>query len=162
MDSSEILSNIRKIVRAINLESKRIEKEYGISIPQLLCLKFLNEQNSFQATHKELKDYLQLNASTVTGLINRLEKKGLVAKLPSGGDKRRIPVTITAKGAEMLENIPDPLHEQTSNSLKELDPGKREELEKAFRLIIEFLGIEDIDAAPIITAEADFSDKEGD
>ena len=35
---SGIMISIRKIVRAINLESKRIEKDYGLSIPQLLTL----------------------------------------------------------------------------------------------------------------------------
>jgi DNA-binding MarR family transcriptional regulator len=29
-----------------------------------------------------MKDFFQLNASTVTGIISRLEKKGLIARLP--------------------------------------------------------------------------------
>ncbi|MCH1418377.1 MAG: hypothetical protein L7U68_07520 [Flavobacteriaceae bacterium] len=41
---SGIMISIRKIVSAINLESKRIEKDYGLSIPQLLTLKFLEEK----------------------------------------------------------------------------------------------------------------------
>ena len=41
---SGFMISIRKIVRAINLESKRIEKDYGLSIPHLLTLKFLEEK----------------------------------------------------------------------------------------------------------------------
>ena len=104
MKYTDILIQIRQIVRSVNLESKRIEKEYGISIPQLLCLNFLNEKDTFQASHKEIKDFLKLNASTVTGLISRLETKGLVARLPKRGDKRVKVLSITAKGEQLLKD----------------------------------------------------------
>lgn len=71
--------SVRKIVRAINLESKRIEKNLGISIPQLLTLKHLNEQSDYKSTMRRLKDFLSLNASTVTGIplaTARLKPKG--------------------------------------------------------------------------------------
>jgi hypothetical protein len=45
---SEVMISVRKIVRAINLESKRVEKNLGISIPQLLTLKHLNEQPDYK------------------------------------------------------------------------------------------------------------------
>ncbi|MFT5168019.1 MAG: hypothetical protein ACI8P3_003258 [Saprospiraceae bacterium] len=70
MKYTEILIRIRQIVRSVNLESKRIEKEYGINIPQLLCLNFLNDQENFEASHTQMKDFFQLNASTVTGIIS--------------------------------------------------------------------------------------------
>ena len=41
MNFIDILIRLRKIVRSVNLESKRVEKEQGVSIPQLLCLQFL-------------------------------------------------------------------------------------------------------------------------
>ncbi len=79
--------SIRKIVRAINLESKRIEKDYGLSIPQLLALKFLEEKVDYKSTMKALKDHLSLNASTVSGIVARLESKGFIARLPNPNDK---------------------------------------------------------------------------
>ena len=157
MKYTEILIRIRQIVRSVNLESKRIEKEYGISIPQLLCLNFLNEQENFQASHKKMKDFLQLNASTVTGIISRLEKKGLVARLPKRQDKRVGLITITAKGAELLGKTPEPLHEQLSLKLKKLSEDDLQKLQSAFDSITDFLNIENVDAAPIITAVIDSS-----
>ena len=155
MKYTEILIRIRQIIRSVNLESKRIEKEYGISIPQLLCLNFLNDKPSFQASHKEIKDFLKLNASTVTGIISRLEKKGLVARLPKKEDRRIGLITITARGVEMLENTPEPLHEQLSFKLKQLSPEELKQLQKSFDAIIDFLNIENVDAAPIITADTE-------
>ncbi len=159
MDYTEILTKIRKIIRTVNLESKRIEKESGISIPQLLALKFLNGKDNFQASHKELKDFLQLNASTVTGIMGRLEKKGCVAKLPKGKDKRQTIVVLTANGAEILEKTPEPLHEKLTDKLKELSKEELENLENAFQTIIDFLNIKEVDLAPIITAQTSIAEK---
>ena len=144
----------------MNLESKRIEKEYGISIPQLLCLNFLSEKEIFQASHKEIKDFLQLNASTVTGIISRLEKKGFVARLPKRKDKRVGMITITATGFNLLEKTPEPLHEQLTVKLKQISPEKLEKLQSSFDTIIDFLNLENVDAAPIITAGTDISKTE--
>jgi DNA-binding MarR family transcriptional regulator len=159
MHYSEILIRIRKIIRSVNLESKRIEKEYSISIPQLLCLNFLDKKENFMASHKEIKDFLQLNASTVTGIISRLEKKGFVARLPNRKDKRVGLISITAKGSDLLENTPEPLHEQLSGKLKSLTQEELNELMDAFDTIIEFLNIESVDASPIITAGTDIPNR---
>ena len=160
MRYTEILTSIRKIVRSVNLESKRMEKEYGISIPQLLCLNFLSERTEFQTSQKEIKNVLQLNASTVTGIISRLERKGLISRSHNSQDKRFGMIHITTKGTELLKNAPEPLHEQLILRLKELSTEELENLRKAFAIIIEFLNIEDIDAAPIITAGSYIQEEE--
>jgi DNA-binding MarR family transcriptional regulator len=162
MRYTDILIQIRQIIRSVNLESKRLEKEYGISIPQLLCLNFLNEKEHFRATHKEIKDFLKLNASTVSGIISRLERKGYIARLPKavGTDQRVGLITITARGAELLEQAPEPLHEQLSLKLKTLSPAQLQQLQEAFDTIIDFLDINELDAAPILTAAPNLS-KEG-
>ena len=64
MEYTEILINIRKIIRSINLESKSIEREFGISIPQYLCLNFLRTSETYRATATEIGLHLNLNAST--------------------------------------------------------------------------------------------------
>jgi DNA-binding MarR family transcriptional regulator len=153
MRYTDILTQIRQIVRSVNIESKRIGKEYGISIPQLLCLNFLNAKPSFQGSHKEIKGFLKLNASTVTGIITRLESKGLVARLPKRDDKRVGLISITAQGVDLLEKTPELLHQQLSSKLKKLSPEQLGKLQTSFETIIDFLNIDEVDAAPIITAE---------
>jgi len=153
MDFTDVLTSLRRIIRTVNLESKRIEKEYGISIPQLLCLHFLRKQKNYQASHKQLKDQLSLNASTVTGIISRLEKKGLVAKLPRFGDRRVSLVTLTAKGEDTLNNSPQPMHLKLSRKLEKLSPDELDKLQQAFVLISNFLEADDLDASPILTSE---------
>ncbi len=156
----DILTNLRKIIRSINLESKRIEKQYGISIPQLLCLSFLNGQADFKASQKEIKQFLNLNASTVTGIINRLEQKGMVAKLPKTKDKRVTLITITAKGSELIKQTPEILHQQLISKLQKLSPEAITKLKTSFDTIIDFLNIKELEAAPILAAGSEISQQE--
>ncbi len=153
IDYTEILIHIRKIVRSLNLESKRIQKQYNISIPQLLCLQYLSGRNQYQATHKEIAQYLNLNSSTITGLISRLEKKSYVARLPKMGDKRQTYIALTFKGAELLEKSPELLHEQLSDKLRQLPEQKLMEIQEALTLLVTYLNIEDVEASPLITIE---------
>ena len=151
------MSSVRKIVRAINLESKRVEKNFGISIPQLLTLKFLNESEGYKSTMKGIKEMLSLNASTVTGIVARLEQKGFVARLPDPKDKRSTPIILTSKGANLLKNTKESLHEKISKNLDKISEQEYEKILVSFETIIDFLNIEDLDASPIITGNTDLN-----
>lgn len=151
------MSSVRKIVRAVNLESKRIEKNFGISIPQLLTLKYLNETSEYRSTMRTLREVLSLNASTVTGIVSRLESKGYVARLPDPKDKRSTPIILTSKGANLVKTTNVSLHERISKNLEATSEKEYQNILGSFETIINFLNIEDLDAAPIITGPADIS-----
>ena len=150
MDTLEILISIRKIVRAINLESKKIEKDFDISIPQLLCLNHLSRCTAYQTTVSNLMDLLSLNSSTVTGIVNRLEKKGLVARLPKQGDKRITYVALTASGLKLVESSPNVLHNQLTAKIQTLPVESQEMISKSLQIIISCLDISDLDASPML------------
>lgn len=139
MNYADFLVLIRRITRSVNLESKRIERDHGISIPQVLTLHFLQQQPNFKASHKQIKDFLQLNASTVTGIIARLGRKGMVAKLPKTEDRRVSYITITQAGAELLERIPHLDNQQVAEKLAALTEAEQQKLQDAFLRIISFL-----------------------
>lgn len=153
----DVLINIRKILRSLNLESKKVQKEYGLSIPQLLCLGFLSDKQDYKATHGEIARYLNLNSSTVTGIVNRLEAKGYVARLPHLSDKRAVFISLTSKGDKLLEESPELLHELLSRKLKRLPEEKLDQINEALKILIDSLEIEDISASPVITVEEPLS-----
>ncbi len=152
MNYLSILVTIRTVVRSIHLESKRIEKEYGISIPQLLVLQYLSEQDDYRAPASRIKDFLNLNASTISGIISRLEQKGLVARLPKPDDRRASYITLTAKGADLLRTSPVTLQENLEKRLSQLDDERVKELERNIDLLVSLLGADDIDASPVIVS----------
>ena len=141
MDTTEILIKIRKIVRSIDIESKKIQKEYGVSIPQVLCLSFLHESPNYQATQGEIRKFLNLNSSTVSGIINRLEKKGHLARLPKSKDKRVVNIALTSVGDKLLSTIPSLLHEQLSKKLQKLDQAKLDSVEESLNTLVTLLDI---------------------
>lgn len=153
MEYTDILISLRKILRSINIESKRVEKEYGISIPQYLCLNFLGKQKYYKATLKEVKEHLNLNASTVTGIISRLEKKGFTAKLPNSGDKRSVNIILTALGKEAVDSMPALLHEKLSLKLESLSENKLNELQNSLDILVGFMEVDNVDASPIIVSD---------
>ncbi len=158
MNTTEILIKIRKIVRSINLESRKIQKEYGVSIPQVLCLNFLHHSPNFQSTQGEIRKFLNLNSSTVSGIIFRLEKKGLLAKLPKSGDKRVVNIALTSDGDKLLAKIPSLLHEQLSTKLQKLESQTLKKVEESLDMLINLLDIQGIEASPMIALDGDLED----
>jgi DNA-binding MarR family transcriptional regulator len=149
----DILIKLRKIVRSVNLESKRVEKEQGISIPQLLCLQFLAEQEDYRTNAAKLKTFLNLNASTISGILKRLEKKGLVAKLPKASDKRVTLISLTASGMELIESAPITFQQKLSKKLQDLPPEKLQTIIDGIDILTNIMEVDEIDASPIITSE---------
>ena len=151
MEYTEILIKIRKILRSINLESKKIQKEYGVSIPQLMCLDYLGSSSEYRATQGNIAKYLNLNSSTMSGIIDRLETKGFVARLPNPDDKRTVFISLTSKGAKLLDSSPQLLHKQLSHKLEKLPPESITQINNALQILVESLDIQEISASPIIT-----------
>jgi DNA-binding MarR family transcriptional regulator len=151
MDNVDILVNIRKIVRSINLESKRVQKDFGISIPQLLCLGHLSRAPKNISSHKDLMKLLSLNSSTITGIINRLELRGFVKRISSETDKRVTQIILTKKGSDVVAQSPDVLHDQLAKKLKSLPESTQIKIKDALTIIVNAMDIDAIDASPIIT-----------
>jgi DNA-binding MarR family transcriptional regulator len=152
-----IFKLIRKIIRSVDIDSKRIEKEFGVSIPQLLTLQFLDTQEDFKATSTQIKNHLELNASTVTGIINRLLSKGLIVKTPNPNDGRGYFIVLTAKGSHLLKKSPVTLQETVSKKIESLSSEETDTLYKGVGLLIHLLEAENLDAAPLITLCDDLS-----
>jgi len=150
---TEILIDLRKIVRSVNLESKRIQKEFGVSIPQLLCLHYLATQPSFQSTMTGIASYLKLNLSTVTGIVSRLEKKHLLAKLPKTGDKRITLVSLTAVGMKLIDQSPKLMHQRLSDKLSALSEQQLDSLKDSMQLLVQSFDLSDESASPLITMD---------
>ncbi|WP_163323363.1 MarR family winged helix-turn-helix transcriptional regulator [Draconibacterium mangrovi] len=159
METRDILIKIRKIVRSVDIESKKIQKEHGVSIPQVLCLNFLHESENYQTTQGELRKFLNLNPSTVSGIINRLEKKGYLARLPKSGDKRVVNIALTSSGDDLLSRMPSLLHEQLSEKLLQLSEEEFEVVEAGLNTLVKILDIEKVEASPLITSESDLGEQ---
>ncbi len=153
MDYTEIIIKIRKIIRSLNIESRNIQSEFGISIPQFLVLRFLSEQEDFKSNHANISQNLELNKSTISGILSRLEKKNYIARLPKAGDKRVTLVSLTSVGYKIVQNSPTLLHDHLSLKLKQLPEKDLKGINYSLDLLLKCFDIEDLHASPMLTLE---------
>jgi DNA-binding MarR family transcriptional regulator len=64
----------------------------------------------------------------VTRLIDRLERKGLVARVPCAKDRRRVFCRITPKGLELLDELDEPVNRCDARALSVLPPSELDSL----------------------------------
>ena len=79
------------------LERRAAEHELSIAATRLLGV--LRDR---EPTMNELARLLDLDKSSVTGLVDRAERRGLVARVPSAADRRSVRVTLTAEGRSLV------------------------------------------------------------
>ncbi|WP_157974461.1 MarR family winged helix-turn-helix transcriptional regulator [Lewinella sp. IMCC34183] len=126
------------MTRIINLENKRTEKLFGVSLPQVLCLHWLHLQPDYTTNATAIKDYLQLNASTVTGIIQRLEKRELIVRCPDTRDLRGIQISLTSQGLDLLNEFAESSH----SLIGRLSASQIEQLEATIGLLVDGLDLD--------------------
>jgi DNA-binding MarR family transcriptional regulator len=78
----------------------RIAAEHDLSLTQIRVLAILRDR---RVKMSELASYLGLDKSTITGLVDRAEKRGLLKRTPNPVDGRAVDVLLTAEGRELAE-----------------------------------------------------------
>ncbi len=89
------------VSRLITRYYQPLLEELKLTYPQYLVLLFLWEQET--ATIKEISEALLLNTNTLTPLLKRLEKQGLIIRQREKSDERKVGVSLTAPGKNLRE-----------------------------------------------------------
>ena len=94
----QVIAALRR-TRAIDLHSRLLLQKSGLTIPQLAALQAIQRQQS--VTVGVLAREIHLGAATVTGILGRLEKRGLVTRALGDVDRRSVVVQLTDEGANL-------------------------------------------------------------
>lgn len=135
--SLKIMMRLRRIIREMSRHSKYIQEAYQITVPQLLCLQEVYEHGPMSIGG--LTKIVFLNNSTVTGIVDRLEKRGYLKRTRISNDRRQVHLEITEEGARFLETAPTPLQQRFMEKLTELDAEKIETILWALEVLVEML-----------------------
>jgi DNA-binding MarR family transcriptional regulator len=144
----EMLISLRKITQAISLHSHDLQRRYGLTGPQLVILNEIANSNTISVT--ELSRQISVSQATVTDILNRLEKKGLVTRTRSDVDKRRIVISITEACVRILEMAPSPLQDAFIDRFARLEHWEQLMILSAFKRVVDLMAAGKIDAAPIL------------
>lgn len=88
------------------------------------------------STAIECARIMNVDAGSVTRMVDRLENKGLVERVRDPADRRLIRLGLTAAGRDAASVVPDELHQLNEDLLNGLGPTAREQLKRSLRKII--------------------------
>ena len=88
-------------------EGRRVTKEiaarHGLTGPQLTVVKMLEALGDLPLS--KLSEKIRAQNSTVTGIVDRMEREGLVLRARSVTDRRVVHIKLTAKGAQLAREV---------------------------------------------------------
>lgn len=147
---NDVLISLRKITQAIDLHSRSLSRKYGLTGPQLIILQEISNNKHISVT--ELGKLVSLSQGTVTDILSRLEKKGLIHKERSQNDKRRTELSVNEKSRQILEKTPPPLQETFLESFSALEEWEQLMILSSLHRIVNMMSAKQIDASPILAS----------
>lgn len=109
--SPDVKADVDQVLEAIiylSTETRRVTKELArranVTGPQLTVVKLLETIGDLSLS--ELSDKIRAQNSTVTGIVDRMEREGLAQRVRSTEDRRVVRIRLTDKGAKLAREIP--------------------------------------------------------
>ncbi|PRX42413.1 DNA-binding MarR family transcriptional regulator [Planifilum fimeticola] len=137
--SEELISDIEYLLREMSLLIKRKGREilnhFPITPPQFTALLWLNEEGDM--TIGELSQKMYLACSTMTDLIDRMEKNGVVVRVRDERDRRVVRVRMLERGRAIIEDVMKARREYLADILSTFSPEDVESIRKRLSMLYE-------------------------
>ncbi|UAA39919.1 MarR family transcriptional regulator [Paraneptunicella aestuarii] len=144
----ELLIALRKVIRAIDMRSKQLSRDVGVTGPQLLVMQNIGKEPGIMV--RQIADNINLSSATVTNILDRLEAKELVQRIRSTEDKRRVGVFLTEIGQATLSEAPLPFQEHFVNRFSQLQEWEQSQMVATMQRIASMMDADNIDASPLL------------
>lgn len=144
----QLLISLRRVIRAIDIHSRQLSKQSGLTGPQLLVIQKISQLDGPMA--KQVAQEINLSPATVTSIIDRLEARGLVKRQRSQSDKRKVELYLSEAGALSLQGSPKPLQDHFIKRYQSLEPWEQSQLLSSVERIASMMDAEELDAAPVL------------
>lgn len=144
----EVLVALRRIIRATDLHSRQLNRVAGLTASQLLILQLLRQGEDFTAG--EVARQVSLSQATVTTIIDRLEKRGLVVRERGQEDRRKVFIYLTDAGEAALSDAPKPLQESFIQQFQDLHDWEQSMILSALERVAYMMDAQHIDASPVL------------
>ena len=143
----EIVGAIRRLVKAVYLDTSKMSRQYGLTGSQSGVLRCLIQEGSQSSA--ELSRQLHVTPSNITGIIDRLEKKGLVERIRKAGDRRVAIIQLTEAGKTLSKQLPDPIEIKLISELGDLEPDQVQQLGNSLSQILNLIDAKHLADTPL-------------
>lgn len=151
-----VLRSLRRIIQAVDLYSRQLVTDHGVTGPQLICLRQLALTGSMSPG--ELAGAISLRPATLSGILDRLEAQGLVTRERHLDDRRRLLVRLTANGQVLIERAPPSLQESFLLRFRALPSADQQQIDRLLRQLVSMMASGELDPAvllmPVVVAPA--------
>jgi DNA-binding MarR family transcriptional regulator len=153
-----VLKALRRIIRAVDIHSRKLNNEFSVTAPQMICLYSL--VRNAEMTQSELSKEVSMGISTINGVIDRLEKKGLIIRERDTKDRRKVFVRVTDSGRELTKAAPSLLQERLSNSLRVLPELEQAAIALSLERVVVLMEAGHLDASPNLVPNSHINEKQ--
>ena len=147
--ANSVMSSLRRIIRAIDLHSRALVQRFGLTGPQLVVLKELLEDSPRPVS--ELAHAVNLSQATVTGILDRLERKDMISRKRSDVDRRKVLVSPTSAAETALAGAPPLLQEHFTEGFSRLPEWQQTQILSSLQRIVALMEADHVAAGPILT-----------
>jgi len=120
--------------------SKRMRATVGVTGPQRLVLRLVAHYE--RPSPGELARALRVHPSSLTGVLRRLERAGLIRRVPDPADGRRAIVSLSAKGQRLNDRQEGTAESAVRRALKALGPSRTTTARTVLRKLADELAVE--------------------
>ena len=136
---SEIVDSIRLLQGVSRRQSGEFIRNHRITGPQLGALRFVALTPGISMRH--LSERLYLHISTVSGIVDRLVKRGYIVRERCDEDRRMVSLRVTADGRRVIKNTPLAGMGLLIHTIDQLPADELQDVLKALRLLLELMKI---------------------
>jgi len=129
IDTLETANRLRPALLRVARELRRETESLGITSRQATLLSLIREHPGLSL--RELAALERISAPSLSGHVDRLEDAGLIARVRSGGDRRRVGLDLTTAGDRLLRKVRAQRTTWLAERLAALTPDEVEAIESA-------------------------------
>jgi len=123
--SGELVTLLRLVYNRI-ISSRRYSRDVSIMNPKMLVLRLLVAAGDM--TISEIASHLSISRPNMTAIVDSLETRNWVARKPAKGDRRKVYISITAKGRKAWEQRTAAISEILGENLQGLTDDEKAQL----------------------------------
>jgi DNA-binding MarR family transcriptional regulator len=138
-DAQRVMDAIRRLVQTLRVGSRSAERGVGLSSAQLFVLERLAASKKPLSVN-ELAERTLTHQSSVSVVVQKLEKRGLVRRSPAAEDARRAELSLAPAAVKLLKDAPRTAQDQIIDALSAMPASHRATLAKLLGELSDGLG----------------------
>jgi DNA-binding MarR family transcriptional regulator len=114
----QVIVALRRITRAADIHSHLLQRDYGVTGPQLSTLRVVHRMQPVSTGALARAAYI--GYATLTGILDRLEEHGYVTRTRDPADRRTVILNMTKEGEKLLASAPSLLQTRLNEELRRM------------------------------------------